>query len=222
MKRVLLFAFLIGSAFGSPIPVTGSGTFDFELDHGGYFSSANLHFSGSSDGHSVELYGNGLFMLGYPLSVGSPLILVTDTRQLLFSRLTIDGVTTDPFSSLWAADLGGGAGRVSIYTPDSVLLSEDISGVITITGSAEPYGPRWLDDAHSEQNPNWIATGSFTIGPATTNANPVPEASSGILLGLGLLAVQYRRKAPTALYIPGRKTKCRSLNALLRRSCAAR
>jgi hypothetical protein len=126
--KVLLVILFAGVAFGSSIPVAGSGT--FSLDN--FFdTSANACFSGSSDAGLVSLCANGV-----PIGPAPPPSLSASTFNnpvlAFFSAgAAIDGVG----SEYWEFSLGGqqpGFLRL-LDASGNVLMEQDITGYVQIT-----------------------------------------------------------------------------------------
>lgn len=172
--KTLLAVLFSATVFGTPIQVTGFGTFAADNFFDTY---ANVCFSG--DG--VSVCANGV-----PIGPQPPTVLLGSTEKSPYmtdSDATVDGVT----SNLYALSLGGDSGFIqTLDKTGNVMTSEEIAGVIQIT-SYQQSGTRWL--APGVLNDDWWARGTFTIGAA------VPEADSGVLMGLGLLGVAIARRA---------------------------
>jgi hypothetical protein len=191
MKMGILAVLLAGTAFGSIIPVTGSGTFAMDDTTE---SSASLFFSGSDGVDSVSF--GGVIPVGTMPFTSLEGSVAFDSPALGynvgFQGGTIDGVTSD----LWSVSIGNGAGNLTIFDPSGdgvVLASQDISGFIATTSYMED-GTRFFPDG--QFNSDWSASGTFTIGAVDSAdaVNAVPEASSGMLLGLGMLLIWPRTK----------------------------
>lgn len=184
MRQLFALLFFVGVACASTIPVTGSGSFALDNFKD---TSAFACFSGSNGSASVSVCANGIPIGPQPPQVldGSSLT----SPQMSFSDASVDGVT----STRYELAVGGyGANYVALLdSAGNILLSEDISGYIHITGYQE-NGPRWIVP-DLIQNDNWQASGTFVI--TSSAADPiVPEPGSGLLLSAGLLGAAWLRK----------------------------
>jgi len=183
--RMQLYAvtlLLAGTAFGGTIPVTGSGS--FVMDNDGNDSNTVISFSGSDGVDSVSFEGDipSGYSLFTVLSASSTPEHPADPSAPYLVP-SVDGLT----SNNWTFTIGNGVGNFTLYDPDQegrgvVLVSQDLSGFIDITSYTE-NGTRF--SASGQFNTDWMASGTFTIGPAS--ASPVPEPGSGVSLGIGLL-----------------------------------
>jgi hypothetical protein len=162
-------------------------------------SSTLVSFEGSNGTDSVSFGGN------LPIGPTPPTWLSASSLHwapLQNYTATIDGVT----SHLWSFSLGDGVGKLTIFDDaGNVLNSQDLLGTLQITDYWE-FQTRWTVPGET-LNLAWNASGKFAIvSPDSLETDPsvVPEAGSGILLGLGLAALFYIKKSASASRAFGR------------------
>ncbi len=185
MTKLLLFILFAGIALCTPIQVTGSGSFALSNDVGD--SNTMACFSGSDGVHSVSACAGN-----FPTGNTPPTYLSISSffAPDVTGGATIDGIR----SSYFQLSLGGyGAGYLKLMDGQNVIATQEITGMLETTSYRE-IGTKFTPGGVF--NLNWYAFGTFDIVPSnvadeTPNADTssVPEASTGLLAGAGLLAL---------------------------------